>query len=245
VPPHRRIDVVTLGARTRAIIEKALRDGRLNLLETEAKAICEDYGMPVPPFELVHSAEEASDAAARLGYPVVLKVVSQDILHKTEAGGVLLDIRDSVEARDGFSRIVRNAKSYNPNAKLEGVLVQKMAPQGREVIVGGLIDPQFGQTLMFGLGGVLVEIFKDVALRIAPIGEQEASEMIREIKAYPILKGYRGQPPVDEDIIVEILLKASDLVMENPEINEMDLNPVMIYDKGASIVDARMILQRK
>jgi len=234
-----------VGRKTSEIIQTALKNGRVNLLETEAKAICADYRMPIPPFELVKSAEQASSVAQKLGYPIVLKIVSQDILHKTEAGGVLLGIQNPVEVRNGFSRIMNSAKTYNPRAKLEGVLIQRMAPQGREIIIGGLMDPQFGQTLMFGLGGVFVEIFKDVTLRIAPIVEQDAREMIHEIKAYPVLKGYRGQPPADEDIIVEILLKASDLMMENPDINQMDLNPVMIYDKGASIVDARMILQRQ
>jgi len=232
-----------MGKRTSEIIETALKSGRANLLETEAKAICEDYQMPIPQSELAKSPEEASNAAERLGYPIVLKIVSQDILHKTEAGGVLLDIKNSVEVRDGFVRIAESARRYSPAAKLEGVLVQKMVPQGIEVIIGGLMDPQFGQTLMFGLGGVFVEILKDVTLRIAPITEQDAREMIREIKAYPILKGYRGNPPVDEDAIVGILLRASDLTMENPQINQMDLNPVMVYDKGASIVDARMILR--
>jgi len=237
--------VITVGRKTSEIIQTALKNGRVNLLETEAKAICADYRMPIPPFELVKSAEQASSVAQKLGYPIVLKIVSQDILHKTEAGGVLLGIQNPVEVRNGFSRIMNSAKMYNPRAKLEGVLIQRMAPQGREIIIGGLMDPQFGQTLMFGLGGVFVEIFKDVTLRIAPIVEQDAREMIHEIKAYPVLKGYRGQPPADEDIIVEILLRASDLMMENPDINQMDLNPVMIYDKGASIVDARMILQRQ
>jgi len=234
-----------VGRKTSEIIQTALKNGRVNLLETEAKAICADYRMPIPPFELVKSAEQASSVAQKLGYPIVLKIVSQDILHKTEAGGVLLGIQNPVEVRNGFLRIMNSAKRYNPRAKLEGVLIQRMVPQGREIIIGGLMDPQFGQTLMFGLGGVFVEIFKDVTLRIAPIVEQDAREMIHEIKAYPVLKGYRGQPPADEDIIVEILLKASDLMMENPDINQMDLNPVMIYDKGASIVDARMILQRQ
>ena len=234
-----------MGEKTSEIIQAAMKNGRVNLLETEAKAICADYRMPIPPFELAKSAEQASSVAQKLGYPIVLKIVSQDILHKTEAGGVLLGIQNPVDVRNGFSRIVDNARRYNSNAKLEGVLVQRMAPPGREIIIGGLVDPQFGQTLMFGLGGVFVEILRDVTLRIAPIVKQDAQEMIREIKAYPILKGFRGQPPADEDAIVDILLSASDLMMENQDINQMDLNPVMIYDKGASIVDARMILQRR
>jgi len=237
--------VIAVGRKTSDVIQMALKTGRVNLLETEAKTICADYRMPIPAFELVRSPEEASNAAQRLGYPVVLKIISQDILHKTEAGGVLLGVRNPFDVKRGFSRITDNAKRYSPKARLEGVLVQRMVPQGTEVIIGGLMDPQFGQTLMFGLGGVLVEILKDVTLRIAPIVEQDAREMIHEIKAYPILKGYRGQPQADENIIVEILLRASDLMMENPQINQMDLNPVMVYDKGASIVDARIILQRR
>jgi len=239
------MSVIAVGRKTIDVIQMALKIGRVNLLETEAKTICADYGMPIPPFELVRSAEEASNAAQRLGYPVVLKIISQDILHKTEAGGVLLGVKNPLEVKSGFSRIKDNAKRYSPKARLEGVLVQRMVPQGTEVIIGGLMDPQFGQTLMFGLGGVLVEILKDVTFRIAPIVEQDAREMIHEIKAYPILKGYRGQPQADENIIVEILLSASDLMMENPQINQMDLNPVMVYDKDASIVDARIILQRQ
>jgi len=239
------VSVITVGEKTSEIIQAAMKNGRVNLLETEAKAICADYRMPIPPFELAKSAEQASSVAQKLGYPIVLKIVSQDILHKTEAGGVLLGIQNPVDVRNGFSRIVDNARRYNSNAKLEGVLVQRMAPPGREIIIGGLVDPQFGQTLMFGLGGVFVEVLRDVTLRIAPIVKQDAQEMIREIKAYPILKGFRGQPPADEDAIVDILLSASDLMMENQDINQMDLNPVMIYDKGASIVDARMILQRR
>lgn len=238
-----QLGVMTMGRKTSEIVQRALEGGRLNLLEPEAKAICLDYHIPVPPFELARNADEASSAAERLGYPVVLKIVSPDILHKTEAGGVMLGIRSTAEVREAFTRISDNAEKYDSKAKIEGILVQKMAPQGTEVIVGGLVDPQFGQTLMFGLGGVFVEILNDVTLRIAPIAEQDACEMVREVKAYPMLKGYRGSPPVDEDTIVHILLAASDLMMENPQINQMDLNPIMAYEKGANVVDARMILQ--
>lgn len=232
-----------VGSNTGSIIQVALKSGRLNLLEIEAKAICAEYRMPVPAYELVKTPTQASAVAGRLGYPIVLKIVSQDILHKTEAGGVILNIGNASEAEEGFSRIVGNAEKYNPQAKIEGVLVQKMVPQGTEVIIGGLMDSQFGQTLMFGLGGVFVEILRDVSFRVAPITEQDAREMIREIKAYQILEGYRGRRPCDQNSIVDILLKASQLMMENPQISQMDLNPVMVYEEGASIVDARMILE--
>lgn len=232
-----------MGNKTSEIIQGVLKNGRTRLLETEAESICVDYRMPVPPFEVGRNAKESSAAAQRVGFPVVLKVISPDILHKTDAGGVLVNIKTPAEVLEGFSRILENAKRYNPSAKVEGVLVQKMVPQGTEVIIGGLVDPQFGQALMFGLGGVFVEVLKDVTFRVAPIEEKDARQMIHEIKGYPILRGFRGSAPADEDAIIDILLKASDLMMENSKINQMDLNPVMVYDKGANIVDARIILQ--
>jgi acyl-CoA synthetase (NDP forming) len=164
-------------------------------------------------------------------------------LHKTEAGGVLIDIRDDRSLRSGFRNILKNAKAFNPAASIAGVLVQKMAPKGTEVIVGAINDSQFGQTLLFGLGGIFVEIMKDVTFRIAPITETDAREMVHEIRAYPVLKGYRNMPPADEEALVRILLASSKLVMEHEEIDQMDLNPIMVYEKGASVVDARIILR--
>ena len=230
-----------MGKTSEKIIEKALSEGRLNLLEPEAKAICIDYGISTP---VAQSKEEALKSSQKLGYPIVLKIVSPDILHKTEAGGVIVGLNSPGEVEKGYIEVINNAKRYKVDAKINGVLVQKMAPKGTEVIVGGLKDPQFGQTLMFGLGGVFVEILKDVTFRIAPIEKSDARSMITEIKSYPILKGYRGQQPVDEDAIVEVLLSASKLLMDLPQINQMDLNPIMAYSKGLSVVDARMLLEK-
>jgi acyl-CoA synthetase (NDP forming) len=232
-----------MGKNAKRIIEAALDERRQNLLESEAKAICAEYDMPVPSFEVARNTKGALDAASRLGFPVVLKIVSKDIPHKTEAGGVLLNIQTPLDVEHGFPKLIENAKQYNSEAQIEGVLIQRMAPQGTEVIIGALTDPHFGQTMMFGLGGVFVEILKDVTFRIAPIEEHDGRQMIREINAYPILRGYRGKPPVDEETLVRMILRVSDLIMENPEINQMDLNPVMVYDKGASIVDARIVLR--
>jgi len=234
-----------MGQKTDRIIQMVLNESRPNLLETEAKEMCAEYHMPIPPSELARTAQEASSTADRIGFPVVLKIVSKDILHKTEARGVLLDVRTLLDVEKGFSKIIENARQFNSSARIEGVLVQKMVPQGIEVIVGALTDPHFGQTLMFGLGGVFVEILRDVTFRIAPISNQDAREMIREIKAYPILSGYRGKPPVDKETLVDIILRASEMMMENKEINQMDLNPVMAYEEGASIVDVRILLQNK
>lgn len=229
--------------KTTEIINGALKEGRLNLLESEAKTICIQYGITTPEFDIALNSEDAAKFAEKVGYPIVMKIVSPDILHKTDAGGVKIDLKNDSEVKKGFEEIIQNAKNYKKDANIIGILVQKMAPSSTEVIIGALKDPQFGQTLMFGLGGIFVEVLKDVTFRIAPIGEKDAKEMIKEIKAYPILKGYRSQPPVDERAIVDILLNISKLIMEHPEINQMDLNPVMVYEKGASVVDARIILE--
>jgi acetyl-CoA synthetase (ADP-forming) len=233
-----------MGKASKNIIVSAMNEGRLSLLEPEAKTICMDYGIPTPDFCVVSSKDEASKASKKFGYPVVLKIVSLDILHKTEAGGVIVGLNSGEEVEKGYEQVIRNAKKYKADAKISGVLVQKMAPKGTEVIIGGLKDPQFGQTLMFGLGGVFVEILKDITFRIAPIEETDARSMITEIKAYPILKGFRGQDPVDQEAIVRILLDASKMLMDLPEVNQMDLNPIMAYNKGASVVDARILLEK-
>lgn len=228
--------------KAKEIINKALNEGRKNLLEPEAKTICKEYGIPTPEFIVAKKVEEAIDFAEKIGYPVVLKIVSPDILHKTEAGGVLINLKSKAEVEKGFEKILENVKNYKPSAKIVGILVQKMAPQSTEIIVGGIKDPQFGPTLMFGLGGIFVEVLKDVTFRVVPITEEDAKEMIKEIKAYQVLKGYRGQKPRDEEAIVKILLATSKLMLENEEIDQIDLNPIMVYEKGASVVDARIIL---
>jgi acyl-CoA synthetase (NDP forming) len=228
---------------TAKIISQAQKEGRKALLETEAKAICMEYGIPVTKFKLAKNAGEAAEFAEQLGYPVVLKIVSPDIIHKSDAGGVMINLKSKTEVQDAYGKILENAKKNNPTAKIVGVLVQEMAPQSTEVIVGAVKDPQFGQTLMFGLGGVFVEILKDVTFRIAPITRGDAREMVTTIKAYPLLKGYRNTPPTDIETIINILLNTSRLVMDNSRIKELDLNPVLAYEKGAKTVDARIILE--
>ncbi len=227
------------------IISRAIEESRLNLLENEAKEICLRYKISVPEFIVASTAEEAVEHARRIGFPIVLKIVSPDIVHKTEASGVLVGLNESESVKKGFDQILENAKRHRPDARIVGVLVQKMAPQATEVIIGAIKDPQFGQTVMFGIGGIFVEIMKDVTFRVAPITRTDAIEMIHEIKAYPILKGYRNLPPADEEAIAETLLRVSDLAMDFPEISEIDLNPTMVYTKGASVVDARIILEKK
>lgn len=219
------------------------REGRKFLLEHEAKMVCAEYGIPVTKLKVARTCEEAVKFADEMGYPVVLKIVSPDVIHKSDIGGVILNVKNAGEVSEGYKKILENVKKHAPNAEILGVAVQEMAPQSVEVIVGATKDPQFGPALMFGLGGIFVEILKDVTFRIAPITEEEAREMITEVKAYPILEGFRGEPPADIDAIVQILTNTSRLVTEHLEIKELDLNPIMVYEKGAKTVDARIILE--
>jgi acyl-CoA synthetase (NDP forming) len=224
------------------ILETGRREHRKALLEPEAKEICRAYKMPTQDFYVARSATDAADLAEKITFPVVLKIVSPDILHKTEVGGVMLDVRSKREVRQGYNQIIDKVKAHNENARILGVLVQHMAPKGIEVIVGGVRDRQFGPTILFGLGGIFVEVLKDVTFRVAPLSRQDSREMIRGIRSYPILKGARGQPPADEEAIVHMLIGASRIMLEYSAIEQLDLNPVLVYESGASIVDARIIL---
>jgi acyl-CoA synthetase (NDP forming) len=229
--------------KTDKIIAQMRAEGRTVMLEPEAKTICMEYGIEVTKFSVAKSESEAADMAAKIGFPIVLKIVSPDIIHKSDAGGVVVNLKTKEEVRAAYRKILENAKKYKPDAKIEGVLVQEMAPQATEVIVGSVKDPQFGQTIMFGLGGIFVELLKDVTFRVAPITEQEAAEMVVGVKAYPLLNGYRNTPAADVKSIVNLLMRVSKLVMDYPEFKELDLNPVMAYPKGVKTVDARIILE--
>ena len=225
------------------IISKVRGEGRKFLLEPEAKAICMEYGIPVTKFKVASSEDEAVKFAEEIGYPIVLKIVSPDVIHKFDVGGVILNLKSAEEVRKAYNQIIENVRKHKPNTRILGVTVQEMVPPSTEVIVGAIKDAQFGPTLMFGLGGIFVEVLKDVTFRIAPITEEEAKEMISEIKAYPILKGYRGNPPADIDSIAKILVNTSKLVIDHQEIKELDLNPIIVYESGAKTVDARIILE--
>jgi acyl-CoA synthetase (NDP forming) len=222
------------------ILEYALEEKRSFLLEPEAKEICLAYGMPTPPFAVARSPSEAGTLARKVQFPVVLKVVSQDILHKTDTGGVMLDLSSREEVEKGYDRIMTQVRSHAKKARISGILVQHMAPKGVEVIVGGLRDAQFGPTILFGLGGIFVEVLKDASFRVAPLSDLDCRQMIREIHAYSILQGVRGQPAVDEEAIVRILQAASKVMVENNVVRVMDLNPVIAYPSGASVVDVRL-----
>ena len=225
------------------IFEEARSEGRDFLFEHEAKRLCSLYGLPVTTFTVSKTEDEAVDAAKEIGFPVVLKIVSPQVLHKSDAGGVLINIEDEDGVRAGYRKILENIKAKVPGAVIAGILVQEMAPSSTEIIVGSTKNPTFGPTIMFGLGGIFVEILKDVSFRLAPITKTDAEEMIREIRSYKILEGARGMPKADQEAIVDILLKTSKMLMECPEIKELDMNPVLVYEKGAKIVDARVILE--
>jgi acyl-CoA synthetase (NDP forming) len=224
-------------------IFKIAKDEKRNFLyEHEAKNLFSLYDMPVTKIHVAKTKDEAVEAANKIGYPIVLKIVSPQILHKSDAGGVIVGVENEIGIRNGFDQIITNAKAYNAEAEITGILVQEMAPKGTEIIVGSTTDPTFGPTLMFGLGGIFVEILKDVSFRVAPIELIDATEMIEEIKAVKILDGARGMPPCHKPTLASILYKTSNMLMECPEIKELDMNPILAYPDSARIVDARIIM---
>lgn len=226
----------------RGIISRAKSEGRNVLTEIEAKELLKQAGVSVVDTKLVTSGEEAISISQQFGFPVVLKIVSPDVVHKSDAGGVKLDLKTSKQVGKAYDDILKAIKKQYPEARIQGVAVQKMARPGVEVIIGVSKDAQFGPVIMFGLGGILVEILKDVSFRIVPLTQRDAREMIKEIKGYPLLEGYRGQEPVDVANLEELILKVSNFVEQNPEVEELDLNPVFAYSDGAVAVDARIIL---
>jgi acyl-CoA synthetase (NDP forming) len=226
----------------RGIIDKARNESRNVLTEIEAKELLKQAGINVVDTKLATSREEAISISQQLGFPAVLKIASSDVIHKSDAGGVKLGLKTASQVGKAYDDILRTIKKQYPEAKIEGVSVQKMARPGVEVIIGMSKDAQFGPVLMFGLGGVLVEILKDVSFRIVPLVKRDAKEMIRDIKGYPLLEGYRGQEPVDVANLEELILKVSSFVEQHPEVEELDLNPIFAYSDGAVAVDARVIL---
>jgi acetyl coenzyme A synthetase (ADP forming)-like protein len=224
------------------LLGKAKAEGRDSLTAPEAKELCDLYGIPVPQEGLAKSADEAVKMAEGMGFPVVLKIVSPQILHKTEAGGVLVGVNSADEVRAGYQKIVDNAKAYDAKADIHGIQVQQMLKGGQEVIVGAVTDPSFGKLVAFGLGGILVEVLKDITFRLAPVTHEDALSMLDGIQAAEMLKGVRGSDPVDREALANILVNVSRLVDEVPEIVELDLNPVFARADGATAADVRIVL---
>jgi len=226
------------------LFDRVREEGRVSIGDAEAREVLEAYGFPLPKSKLAETAEEAVEIAADIGYPVVLKVASPDILHKTDVGGVKINLSSPGDVRDAFDLIIYRASRYMPDARVWGCLVQEMVTGGREILVGMNRDPQFGPLVAFGLGGIYVEALKDVAFRIAPYSRHEAEEMIHEIRSYPLLEGVRGEAPADHQAMIDALMRISQLVTEFPEIVELDINPLVVFEEGhgAMAIDMRLVL---
>jgi len=230
-------------ATVRSVLARVKADQRSSLSAPEAKAVADAYGLPVPQEGLATSADEAVKLAEQIGFPVVMKIVSPEILHKTEAGGVLVGVEDASRVRAGYDTIVNNARAYDAGASISGVQVQQMLPSGaQEVIVGAVTDQSFGKLVAFGLGGVLVEVLKDITFRLAPATREDAHSMLDGIQAAEMLRGVRGEPAVDREALASIIERVSQLVSDFPEISEVDLNPVFATPKGATAVDVRILV---
>jgi acetyl coenzyme A synthetase (ADP forming)-like protein len=228
----------------RELFAKVRAEGRVSIGDLEAWDVLRAYDFPIPESRLAKTPEEAVGIAEEIGYPVVLKIASPDILHKTDVGGVKVNLSTPTDVQDAFDLMVYRAGRYVPGARIWGCQVQQMVKGGREVLLGMSRDPQFGPLVAFGLGGIYVEALKDVAFRVAPFSRQEAEEMIREIRSFPLLEGVRGEPPADFEAMVDALLKVSRLVTDFPEIVELDINPLMVFDEGhgAMAIDMRLVL---
>jgi acyl-CoA synthetase (NDP forming) len=229
-------------AKVRQILDAVKKEGRDSLTAPEGKQICDAYGINVPKEGVVSSAAEASKLAGSMGFPVVMKIVSPDILHKTEAGGVVVGVKSAEEAATAYDQIIKNAKNYKADAKIVGVQVQQMIKGGQETIIGAMTDASFGKLVAFGMGGVLVEVLKDVTFRLAPATQEDAASMLDGIQAAEILKGVRGAKPVKREALQDTIVRVSQLVSDFPEISEMDLNPVFASEDGAIAADVRIVL---
>lgn len=225
------------------IIQKVLKEGRSFLLANEAQQVCNLHGIPTPKSYLALSVNEAVLKAKDIGFPVVLKVISPQIIHKSDAGGVILNIRDEEELEVEYGKLVAEVSRREPLAKIEGVLIEKMMPTSTEVIVGGIRDRQFGPAVMFGIGGIFTEIYDDVAFRVAPIDKIDALSLIHELKGSKVLEGTRGKPPADLNSIINVLISVSNLMMEHDAVSQLDLNPVIVYSDSACAVDSRIIIR--
>jgi acyl-CoA synthetase (NDP forming) len=229
-------------ASAKEIVERARKESRTVLTEMESKQLLRSLGIRTTEMELAASEQEAVTLCREIGYPCVLKVSSQDISHKSDAGGVKVGLKSDEEVVEAYKAIMASCRAKYPAAVIEGITVQNMAPPGLEVIIGMATDPQFGPVLMFGLGGVWVEVLKDVSFKIVPLTKADARKAVREIRAAQLLDGFRGSDPVDTSALEDILMRVSEFVAKTPEVSEMDLNPIFAYPDGAIAVDARVIL---
>ncbi|MFX1512345.1 MAG: acetate--CoA ligase family protein [Promethearchaeota archaeon] len=224
------------------IIKNAMGEGRKVLTVLESKQILSEASFPINEYRMARTIDEAVSYAQELGYPIVMKLVSSDIIHKTDLGGVVVDVRNNGEVKEQFERMINTVQEKISQVHIEGIMIEQMVKDGIEIIIGSTVDPIFGKVLMFGLGGIFVEVLKDVSFRLIPIKRSDAEEMLTEIKAAKVLDGVRGKPPADKEAIIDLLLKTSDFVAAHDKIAELDLNPVVVLPDKAIAVDARIVL---
>jgi acyl-CoA synthetase (NDP forming) len=226
------------------IIQKALQEGRSSLLIQESKQICKLHHIPTPVSYVVQNTDEAVTKGKEIGFPVVLKIISPQILHKSDVGGVVLGIDGEAMLKEAYPRLMAEVRENEPKAEVLGVLIEKMMPPSTEVIVGGIRDSQFGPSIMFGMGGIFTEVYKDVAFRVAPLDKIDAMNLIRELRGSKILEGIRGRPPADLDALADILIDVSSLMLQHSAISQLDLNPVIAYPDRVCAVDTRIVLAK-
>ncbi|MHA2331494.1 MAG: acetate--CoA ligase family protein [Candidatus Hodarchaeales archaeon] len=227
--------------------QRVLEEDRTILTVLESKKVLQEHDFPVNKTLMIKNREELISVlkSGELKYPLVIKIVSTEITHKTDVGGVLLGLKNYDHALTSYDAMMENIKQKHPDAKIEGVILEEEIEKGYELVIGNMTDPVFGPVLMFGLGGILIEVLKDVVFRLIPLVEKDARKMLTEIKAHHILDGIRGHPPVDKEALVQLILRTSDFIDNHPEIKEMDLNPVFASDDGCKVVDARIILHER
>ena len=223
--------------------ERVKKTKEVLLTEVEAKKLLKEAGIPVIETRLAKTKQEALSISRETGFPVVLKIISKDIIHKSDAGGVKVGLASARQVGNAYSEMIASIKEKIPEARIEGVSVQRMATSGVELIIGMNKDPQFGPVIMFGLGGILVEVLKDISFRLVPVSRRDAAEMVREIKGYALLQGYRGQKPVDIPRLEETIVKVSDFIENDPQIQELDINPLFAAGKNIVAADARIVLE--
>jgi succinyl-CoA synthetase beta subunit len=224
------------------LIRIARQEGRSALYEFEAEKLARTFGIPVVKGAVARTESEAIAVAKKIGLPLVMKIVSPDILHKSDVGGVKTEINSISEARSAFMEIVKNVRKAKKDARIEGIYVQKMEPKSFEFVVGGTRDLQFGPTVMFGMGGIYVELYKDVSFRLAPVSDEQAKSMLKEIRAAPLLSGFRGSHPLDEIAVISVVQAVGSMLTSIEEIDSIDINPLLVYEKGCKAVDVRVVL---
>ncbi|HHV38027.1 MAG TPA: acetate--CoA ligase family protein, partial [Tepidimicrobium sp.] len=225
----------------KSIIQGA-KEKEINLTEVEARKILSEYGIDFGRYQLANSVEDAVEKAKDIGYPLVMKIMSPDIIHKSDAGGVIVNIKDEGELREAYNKVMENAVEYSEDARINGVLLTPMLPDGREMIIGAIRDQQFGPCVMVGFGGIFVEVLKDVSFKVAPVSQKEAMDMVKKLQLFPVLDGARGQAKLDVDAVVDTIVRVSRLIVENEDIVEIDINPIRVYEKGIAALDARVII---